>query len=588
MKLTGIFVVILLGLCLLISEADAQTDKKEPQEARIRNMIENALEDMSMLSVNLPTVDSIPRNFIIMPVLRVGNLYYRCIGVAIDDTGLLIDFIVRIDRKRDTADLPDTNIWFKSSYNGLMCILRMGDFTDIKPFKDDTMQAMFSTYIDDIQRRRIDFMQAYSPDSPLEVSFFDGKPFRGVIAPTQRQNIDTLFGVTKQHRNSLMFYSEYEVIRNPDVPELSSMEFMRIKPGSPVEAVRYVSQKIVPRTGLFTNRTVWMGRNYLPHVDSFYESWRKLENYQLTALYSIVIYDKTASPYVLFLGDVISLTRIERVEEFSDKHEFRAVYDKIETSTILGDTWNNQANPVMYVEFDNRPPARGKLVEYVPAYHKGMIPHAVLEDTNGKLVALRNVNNITAVHVSDTIIDVDKENFDARIAMLYDIKNPVEVPLSLVKSDMEPVTIKSIQPFSNAITLTVTGAVLQEQSVLAGDMLRYIQMPDIYGSIILISMTFTDGSPVAADGIWLFYDEFTFYDNDGKVMPYTAFVGDTGLTDAVALYDKPKDIQLICVVGKDTQSLFMRFRDMPPFLIKKAEVQAVLPDNDSGGAKKDQ
>ncbi len=579
MKFTGILTVVLLGCCLMASTLNAQpAGNKTSDTMRTRKMLASAIDARTMLSINMTTIDNNKKTFIVVPLIQIKNSYIRCIGVSIDNTGSLIDFLISIDIEQESETRSD-GMWFKSDYEGLLCTPQLSDIHDIKPYKDETLKAMFDTYINDIQRCRNEVLQGADPGAKLEFMFLDGKKLQGFIDCPQRSVLETLFLIDVIQSQSIRRYTEYEVECLSGIPSLVDPAIVKVKPNRLYEGVQFALEKLVKRPGLLTNRMIWMGRNYPPNTDSLYRSWKSMEQYQLRSLFSLTLIDITGQPHLFFLGDILALSRIERVDQGMLVADYHPLFSQLEGSyDVLKSAWTDPSKPMVYVDFANRPPARGKLVEYVPSYHLGVIPHAVLEDSNGKLVSLHDVMGIRAMFKANEMIEINKATMDDQIDALYNIENPaVSITINTKESLSDPVKIKSIQSYSSHMELEIIDVVLYEQGT--EPVIKNLIMPEGYTDTLHIMMTLTDSIPEASKGLWMFVDEFTIFNEKGEVVPFTAFVEPIGVTDSIVRYDQPREFLLVAIAKGGQETFRMRFRDMPLVIFKKESENAVSSDD---------
>ena len=580
MKCTGLLTVVVL-CCLMVNPLNAQTEaKKVPDNVRVRKMLSSGVDEHAMFSINMTTIDNNKKNFIIIPLLQIKDKYIRCIGVSIDDTSSLIDFLISLDMASDTMTSSDS-MWFKSDYDGLLCVPLLNDIHDIKIYKDDNLRAMFDTYLADIQQRRNEIMQGADPGATVEFTFLDGKKLQGFIDCPHKSVLDVLFLTDKVQEKIIHLFIEYDVECYENVPSLIDLQARKVQPKREYSSIRFATDKLIKHPGLFTNQTVWMGRNYPPNTDPLYRAWQTMEQYQLRSLFSVTLFDASGQPHLFFLGDIVSLNRIERLDGPMFSLDDNPLYPNLQAIyDILQSIWNDPKKPMLYVDFYNRPPARGNLVEYVPSYHMGIIPHAVLKDTNGKLISLHDAMSIRSIFKADEMIDINKSDMDDHIDTLYSIEKPsVKINITTGSTPIEPVKIKSIQPYSSNMELEIQDVALYEQR--GEPIIRNLFFPEEYTGTLHIQMTLSDSSPEAEKGVWTFVDEFTVFNSKGEVVPFTTFVEPIGMTDSLVRYSQPREILLVAIV-KDGQDTFrLRFRDMPLILFEKEDTNTASSDDKS-------
>lgn len=564
-------VTFFIGMVPAVQGQSDNNEAQKPAMPRMKRMLHSALEQGSLLNVTLDTPEQTQKKYILMPVAQFNRFYYRCVGVPISDTSMLIDFIFIMNQPFEEPQQYRNNVWYTSSFDGVLALPVFSDIVSMSPYKDEVLQTSLINHIDDIRKRRAQLMHAFMPGHPVRLIFSDGTDVSGIIDTVNREALTTMLTINQQEIGGYEQYTEYTVKHLEGIPHIRDGLSARLPVGAQWEIKRLGMPGIIPKEGIFTNKTVWMGRMPQPQVEAFYQAWRALENYQVLSLFSMTVYDLQNQPHTFYLGDIAALQNIEPIDDPVERQRYAPVYLQLtEVPRTLEHIWVEKPDSPLYVEFKNRPVARGNLVEYVPPYTYGVIAHAVIEDTNGKRVVIRREKEIERIHMGYQLTEMQKEEFDTAVAANRSHDGARTATIKTPETGFDAVTLAPRTGMPALVEMTVdelslysaTPAIpgFDQQLVLGGPDEAVLYMK------ATVTATGSEDRPV-----WLFYDDFTMYERDGSPVMYQAFISNGLLTDVLAVSGEPQVIEMLFVVDNTADELYLHALTMEPLAIKRPD-----------------
>ena len=603
-------VFLMLITCSLMPPADCTAK----QDKNYTGMFLDAMEKGQLIAITQSN-DRYEQEFLVLsPIKRINNNYFRCLGIIekeINNETLNKYETIKIKMNK-TADTPEgsgeNSVSLKRDLPGAEIIevlihlksnddkkisldrekvltstlgskifqLNINDYNQIGIFQDTVRLDLIKNYLTELRSKANAIKSAFLQQKPLKITFKDDSEIIGIMDYPDVSYLDQMLDLSPaSQRIEIDTYPEFEAVQYKNVPYV-------VKKWPERESFRKISVSRqnnkgndIKRTGLFTNRYTWMGRNNFTSLDNFYYSCSLLNDYQEIGLYSISFINTNYNTTSLFINDLVNIKNIELYGH--EINDYEMLYNHIrDINATLKICWEQRNNENIYLTFKHLPAFKGKLIEYVPSFHLSSIPHAVIKNENNQIIMLRRPSEIESLILESEFSDIELNEKNAKLR--FDRTPGKSINAEFIQSDEtkkedspeNAFKFVSDKEYTDGTEIQILNATVHDVTSRYTNIMDKIELsPDeeVNACVIDITMTFNTVSEEIPE--WISFEKFNFFDKSGKSFDKFSFINQKAqaLSDVMMVEENTVTFGLLVYIPKDISQFYMQYLDMQPIEI---------------------